>query len=305
MPTDVITQGRVTWINITNPQPEDIQQLSKRYPSFHPLNLQDCLTEREIPKLDHHDKYLFLVVQLPVRDAKENIYRPAEVDIFITKGTLVTAHRGNLQPLNNLFAQANADTEVRTQLMEHGASPLLHRLLDELVSACYPALQELLAKLHHTETTLFNDDVQHLLTEIALVRRDVILLKHILAPQRDVIGELETGSWDFIHEDLDLYWGDIQDHLAQLVMMLEESSEMISGLSETADTLASHRIDNVVRLLTIVTVLTLPLTLASAVFGMNIQLPFSYHPLLFYFIVVSGLLMILGLLWYFRTRRWF
>ena len=305
MPTETITQGNVTWINITNPQPEDIQQLSQRYPSFHPLNLQDCLTEREIPKLDHFDNYLFLVVQLPERDAVENIYRPAEADIFISKGTLVTSHRGNLQPLNDLFTQAKASEKARIQLMQHGASPLLHRLLDELVNACYPTLRQLLTELRHTECTLFNDDVQHLLTEIAMVRRDIIVLKHILAPQKDVIGELEAGDWDFIHEDLDLYWGDIKDHLSQLVMMLEESSEMISGLSETADTLASHRIDNVVRLLTVVTVLTLPLTLASTIFGMNIELPFSRHPLLFYLILVSGLLVIIGLLLYFRKRRWF
>jgi magnesium transporter len=305
MPTEIITQGRVTWTNVIDHQPEDIQQLSQRYPTFHPLNLQDCLTEREIPKLDYHDQYLFIVVQLPVRDPQDQIYHPAEVDIFISKGTLVTSHRGNLQPLNDLFAQAKTNLEIRTKLMDHGASPLLYRLLDELVNTCYPILRQVLADLRNAESTLFSENVRHLLNEIALVRRDIISLKHILAPQQDVIWELEKGNWDFIHEDLDLYWGDIKDHLVQLVMMLDESSEMISGLSETADTLASHRIDDVVRLLTVVTVLTLPLTLISTLFGMNIELPFSRHPLLFYLIIISGFLMILGLLWYFRKRHWF
>ena len=305
MNTTILTQGRVTWTNILSPQFEDIQQLSQRFPQFHPLNLKDCLTEREIPKLDHHDGYLFLVVQLPVRDKNERIFHPAEVDIFITKGTLVTVHRGDSLPLNRLFTQAAADPQMRQELMEQGASPLLHRLLDELVNSCYPILQQVLADLRHIESNLFNEDTRHLLNEIALVRRDIIALKHILAPQQEVINELEKGNWDFIHEDLDLYWSDIKDHLAQLCMMLEESSEMISGLSETADTLASHRIDDVMRLLTVVTVLTLPLTLVATLFGMNISLPFSQHPFLFYVIVVAGLLMIISLMWFLRTRRWF
>jgi magnesium transporter len=305
MTTTILTQGRVTWTNILHPTTEDIEQLAQRYPNFHPLNLEDCLTEREIPKLDHYDNYLFLVVQLPVLDPVEHIYHPAEVDIFIAKGALVTAHRGNLPPLNDLIVSLETDPQKREHLMGRGASPLLYNLLEELVNACYPLLHDVSGNLRHIERNLFSENARHLLNEIALVRREIIALKHILSPQQEVIRELEDGDWDFIHEDLDLYWDDILDHLAQLCMMLEENSELIGALSETADTLASHRIDDVVRLLTIVTVLTLPLTLVTAIFGMNIALPFSQYPHLFYVILVLGMLFFVGLMWYFRKQRWF
>src|SRR3972149_4625997 len=106
MATDILTHGRVTWTHIVRPTAEDIRDLAARYPQFHALNLQDCLTESEFPKLDHHDDYLFLVVQMPVRDDRERISRPAEVDIFVAKGTLVTSHGGRLPPLADLFARA-------------------------------------------------------------------------------------------------------------------------------------------------------------------------------------------------------
>ena len=86
MSTSIINTDRVTWTNITHPTQEDIEQLSRSYPQFHPLNLQDCLTDLEFPKLDHHDSYLFIVTQLPRWHVESLICRPAEVDIFITRG---------------------------------------------------------------------------------------------------------------------------------------------------------------------------------------------------------------------------
>jgi magnesium transporter len=304
MPATILTHGRVTWTNLTNPTQAEIQELSARYPQFHPLNLQDCLTELEFPKLDHHDDYLFLVVQIPYWNESNQLFLPAEVDIFVARGILVTAHHDNLPPLRELFASAESDPSERARLMERGASPLLYHLLDVLMNASYPYVHDQNHRLRQIEARLFQENTNSVLQEIASLRRSLIALRRILDPQVGTIHQLEVGSWPFIHEDLDIYWGDLGDHLSQLCAMLDENSEVISGLSETIDTLASHRIDEVVRLLTIVTVLTLPLTLLATLFGMNIALPYSEHPLLFFAILGLGLIAILTLVWYLRKRRW-
>lgn len=304
MSISTLTHGRVTWTNIVHPTPGDIQQLVARYPQFHPLNLQDCLTELEIPKLDQHDDYLFLVTQMPIWDSKENICHPAEVDIFISSGTIVTSHRDELEPLRDLFAQAQADEHYRAELMEHGASPLLYKVLDSLVNHGFPMVKHINHHLRRIEDILFSHDTHLVLNDLASVRRDIITMRHILKPQREVIRELEQGSWHFIHDDLDLYWGDISDHLAQLCAILDEDSEMISGLSDTVDTLASHRVNEVVKLLTVVTIITLPLTLLATIFGMNIVMPFADHPLLFFTIVGLGIVLTGTLIWYLRKHRW-
>jgi magnesium transporter len=304
MSTTILTHGRVAWTNIVHPTPEDLQQLGARYPQFHPLNLQDCLTELEFPKLEAHDDYLFLAVQIPICDDNEQIPRPAEVDVFIAQGILVTSHRGELAPLVDLFAGAQADETVRARRMGSGASPLLYYLLNSLVDCCFPLVQRVCGSLRHAEENMFRNDTRHILNEVAMIRRNVIAMRSTLRQQLPVISALVQGTWPFVHQDLDPYWGDIHNHLAQLCSTLDEYAEVVAGLSETIDTLASHRIDEVVRLLTVVTVLTLPLTLLATIFGMNIVMPLSEHPLLFYSILGLGLAATVGLVWYLRKRSW-
>jgi magnesium transporter len=151
---------------------------------------------------------------------------------------------------------------------------------------------------------LFKAEVRSLLNEVAVLRRDIIALRSILKPQMEVVAALIRGNWPFIHAEPDPYWNDINDHLAQLCSLLDEYSEVIGGLSDTIDTLASHRIDEVVRVLTIVTVLTLPVTVLSTIFSMNVTLPFETHPLVFFLVVGLGLGLTAWLVWYLRRRKW-
>jgi magnesium transporter len=151
---------------------------------------------------------------------------------------------------------------------------------------------------------MFHGNTRDLLQKISMLRRNVAGVRSILNPVLEIVRDLGRGSWTFIHEEMDPYWGDIADHLAQLCAMLNENAEVTSSLSDTIDTLASHRIDEVVRLLTIVTVLTLPLTLLATIFGMNIVMPFADHPLLFYTVTGLGIGLTLLLIWFLQQRRW-
>lgn len=304
MATQILTCNEVHWTNIVRPTEEEIQALGHRFPNFHPLNLQDCLTELEYPKLDHHDHYLFLVVQMPFWDEAAQISRPSEVDIFISHNELITAHRGELKPLVSMFETAEQDATQREAWMGQGASPLLYQVLDELVDYCFPIVHKVGQKLRGIEERLFQNNMQHLLYEVATVRRDIIVLRSIFNPQKEIIEALIRGNWAFIQEHLDPYWGDISDHLSQLCLLIDQYAQVIDGLSDTLDTLASHRIDGVVRLLTVTTILTLPVTLLATIFGMNVVMPFYDHPLLFFAIVVAGIVLTVVLIWYLRTRRW-
>ncbi|MCZ7674074.1 MAG: magnesium transporter CorA family protein [Chloroflexi bacterium] len=304
MTTTIFTSEYVTWTNIVIPTDDDINQLQERYPQFHQLNLNDCMTDLEFPKLDHHDGYIFLVTQFPRWDVESLICQPAEIDIFVSKGVLVTSHQADLKPLNDLFDRVQNDPTAHEQLMLHGASPLLYEVLNVLVQYCYPILQKVNQKIRHIEQNLFNADTHHILQEVALARRDIISLRHILIPQIKVIYELERGEWRFIHDDLDIYWGDIGDHLEQIKSMLDEQREVIDGLSETIDTLASHRIDEVVRLLTLITLISVPITVIATIFGMNMALPYGNHPLAFYAINAIAIGVTLTFIWHLRRKHW-
>lgn len=304
MTTTSLTYNNVTWTNIVHPTPEEIQRLGECYPNFHPLNLKDCLTELEYPKLDHHDHYLFLVVQMPYWDSRERISHPAEVDIFIAHHVLVTSHRGELRWLTEMYETAQQNPDKREEWMGQGASPLLYHLLNDLVDSCFPIVHRVQSDLRHIEDNLFSNDTRHLLHEIAILRRDIIVLRSIFQAQHGTIDALIRGNWSFIQEHLDPYWGDISDHLTQLCALIDMYGQVIDGFSDTVDTLASHRIDDVMRVLTITTVLTLPVTLLATVFGMNVVMPFSDHPVLFFSIILFGIVLTIWLVWFLNKRHW-
>lgn len=304
MTTYTLTHGQVTWVNIVGTTEEDLAGLARLYPQFHPLNLRDCLAQLEYPKVDHHDDYLFLIMHFPVFEKRQRLSVANEVDMFIAGGLLVTAHQGQLKPLVELFDACTQDPAAREQYMGHGASPLMHVLIDRLVNYCFPIVTKVDSQILHIEENLFADRPRHILEEIAVVRRDLIALRRILRPQYDVLCALEEGKWPWIQEELDIYWRDIRDRLRQLRAMLDEDAEVLDGLSSTIDTLASHRIDEVVRVLTVATIVTLPLMLLFTLYSMNVHIPYEEHPATFFTVLVLGLLVTGVVLWLLRRRDW-
>jgi magnesium transporter len=188
--------------------------------------------------------------------------------------------------------------------MTSGASRLLHDVIDRLVDYCFPILYKVDANIREIEEDIFTEDVRGVLQEISWVRRDIIALQRIIKPQIAIVANLEHKDRPFIREDLEVYFGDVLDHLNKAWDMIEDFRGVIDGLSDTANTLASYRINEVMRILTIISVIMLPLTLLSGIYGMNVSLPLGDHPLSFAFVLVLMVLIALSMIVYFHRRHW-
>jgi magnesium transporter len=304
MGVEVLTHGRVTWVNIEKPALEDMNYLRERYP-FHPLDLEDCLSHIERPKIDEYEDYLFIIMQFPVFDAASRVSRPEEVDMFIGAGYLVTVHAGNLWPIARLFDDCQADEQIRQRHMGRGASGLLHDVMDRLVDYCFPILYKVDANIREIEEDVFTEEVPGVVQELSWVRRDIIALQRTVKPQIAIVANLENEDRPFIREGLDVYFGDVLDHLYKARDMLEDQRDVIEGLSDTANTLTSYRLNEVIKILTIISVIMLPLTLLSGIYGMNLELPLDENsPLSFVVIILLMVVMAGGMILYFRKRRW-
>mgnify|MGYP001355491435 CR=1 FL=1 len=304
MSYDSITNGRVTWTNIVRPTAADMDHLHEVYPQFHPLALEDCLSHIERPKIDEHEDYMFVVMHFPLWDDIRRISVPGEVDFFLGSDLLVTAHSGELKPLNSLFSRLKEDQDERDKLLGPGASRLFHEVIDRLVDYIFPILQKVDGNVRAIEENLFSEDAREVIQDIAVARRDIIALRRILRPQLAIVANLEGVDRPYIREELDEYFGDILDHLSKARDIVEDNAEVIANLADTNDALVSYRINEVMRTLTVISIVILPLTLISGVLGMNVTLPFSTHHLNFW--VIIGAMGILGavLLIYFKYRRW-
>ena len=302
MGVETINYGKITWTDIERPTLEDIEVLKRNF-SFHPLNLEDCL-RIERPKIDEYDDHLFLVMHFPVFDEGQRISRPSEVDFFIGANYLVTVHEGILKPIYQLFDDCQRYEQTRAKHMGRGASRLLYGVIDALVDYCFPILDKVDNNLHAIENEMFTADMRRIVEEISIVRRDIIALRRIIKPQIAIVTNLERKDRSFIREDLDVYFGDIADHLNKAWDILEDYREVIEGLSETSDSVSSYRINEVIRILTVISVIMLPLSLISGIYGMNVFLPMARHPYSFFAILGLMVVIAVGMLLYFKHRKW-
>jgi magnesium transporter len=303
MSMSTVTENKVSWINIEHPAKEDIDHLRRYYP-FHPLDLEDCLSSIERPKVDEYEEYLFLVMHFPIYDPDEQISRISEVDIFIGSGYLITLHNGELKPLTRLFDECQKDERARTRHMRHGAGQLLYGILDRTVDYVMRILTQVGSRIDLVEGQVFTQDMRHIVEEISIIRRDVIALRRIIKPQIGVVSNLERKDRPFIREGMEVYFGDIVDGYSRAWDELEDHREVIESLSATSDSITSYRINETMRTLTVISLVLLPLSLLAGIYGMNVPLPFEDNPYAFYGLAALMVAMIVGLVLYFRRRKW-
>jgi len=303
MTMSTLTQNKVSWINIVDPAHDDIEHLRRYYP-FHPLDLEDCLSSIERPKVDEYDDYLFIVMHFPVGDPSSKISRISELDIFIGSGYLITLHHGELKPLVQLFEECQKDERARIRHMSKGAGQLLYGILNRSVDYVMSILLGVSESINEVEEEIFVQNMRAIVEKISAIRRNVIALRRIIKPQIAVVSNLEHKDRPFIREGMDVYFGDIVDGFSRAWDELEDHREVIESLSATSESITSYRINETMRALTVISVLLMPLSLLASMYGMNVPVPFGKNPLAFWGIAGLMLIIAIVLLVIFRRKKW-
>ena len=190
MSIELLNHGRLVWVNVTAPTTADMTYLQERF-GFHPLDLEDCLSHIERPKIDEYDDYLFIVMHFPIYHAGRQVTRPSEVDFFIGPNFLVTVHDNALKPLVRLWQDCQQSADERLKWMGKGAGRLLYNILNSIVDYLFPMLNKVASKISQIEEDMFTSDMSVILQQVSLVRRDVIALRRVLRPQLPIIRSLE------------------------------------------------------------------------------------------------------------------
>jgi len=299
-----VTWNNLTWVNIERPTERETEYLAQNYP-FHPLDLDDCLSRIQRPKIDEYKEYLFLVLHFPVFNKQTRATNPSQVSVFIGDKYLITLHKGELKPLVKLFRECEIEEEARQENFSQGSGYLLYRIIDRLVDYCLPILNRISANIEETEDNIFSSrGMPRAIGDISVLRRDVISFRRIIWPMRAVIGSLEPKIRRFTKMDLAVYFGDTVDHVDKIWDALDEYKEIIEGLNDTHDSLATNRTNEVMRMLTIIATILLPLTVVASIYGMNIPLPFQESGYSLIFVLFVWVAIVSGMLYFFRRNRW-
>jgi magnesium transporter len=282
-----ITEGKLTWFYIEKPTSNEVEFLAQRF-NFHPLDLDDILSRIQRPKIDEYEDYLFMVLHFPVFDKQNHITRPSEVDIFIGENYVVTVHcSGDLKPLAKFFHECEIHTESRECYLGRSSGFLLYHILDRLVTYCFPILNKITQNIDDMEDIILTKPIPETVRQISLIRRDLISFRRVIHPQIAMIETLENEEYPFLREEQEIYFGDIADHIRKIWDGLEDCKEVVDGLADTSNWLTSHRIQEIMRILTIIMGVMAPPTLIASIWGMNVPLPGG---------VDSGSLLALGIL---------
>lgn len=294
--------GKLTWINIEQPTEKETKYLAEHYP-FHPLDLDDVLSRQQRPKIDQYEDYLFLVLHFPVFNKEQRVTTASQLSIFIGRDYLITLHTGGLKPLVKLFRECQIKDEFCKEYFGSGSGFLLYRIVDRLVDYSIPITNKMLFNVEGVEDEIFSSQKKDTVREISMLRRDVISFRRIIWPMRAVIGGLESKVRRFSDKDMSVYFGDVIDHMDKIWDALDEYKEIIEGLSSTYDSLSSHRTNEVIRLLTVIAIVLLPITVVASIYGMNIPLPFQDSDFAFLLVVIMMAAIIGGILFILRRLR--
>src|SRR3954449_5250215 len=295
----------LTWIHLDSPTSEEATLLAERF-GWHPLDIEDVLSRRQRPKIDEYadDGYLFVVLHFPVYDKAVQRLNAAELDVFVGQDYLVTLPNVELLPVTRLFRRCEEDEELRDQLFSKGSGYLLYHILDDLFDYCFPILDKIGHKLDSVEDDLFEKRAEEVVRDLSNVKQEIISYRKIIKPERSTLRLLERHVERFLPEELDLYFDDIVDASERIWDLLDNYKEVGDALEQTNESVISHRQNEVLRVLTVFSVLLLPMTLVASVFGMNVMFPgYGTHGA-FWAIVAAMLVMIGALAGFFRYKRW-
>ncbi len=300
-----IDSSGLRWVNIERPGPLERAWLEQNF-DFHALDIEDVLSRNQRPKIDVYDDYLFIVLHFPVFDRAAGRLGTGELDLFVGPGYVVTIPNQPLQPVEYLFERCRSKPELREQLFSRGSGYLLYRLVDDSFDYCFPMLRKIGNKLDALEDDIFEGRSEEVVRDISNVKQEIINFRKVIRPQRPVLRDLEKVKQRYLANDLDLeiYFDDIVDAHERIWDMLENYKEVAEALAETNESVISHNVNDILRVLTSISVIVLPLTLIASIWGMNVRVPGQDNIGAFWVVIGCMFAILLGMVAYFRKRNW-
>jgi magnesium transporter len=300
---EIVEAPGLRWINIERPRPVDRAWLEERF-DFHALDYEDLFSRNQRPKVDAYDDYLFIVLHFPRFDKDIQRLNAAELDLFVGPDFLITLPNLPLPPVEFLFERCRTHEDFREQLFSKGSGYLLYKIVDECVDASFPMLGKMGHKLEVIEQDIFEGRTMEVVRDISNVKQEIINFRKIVRPQRATLRDLERIKTRYIPEDLDIYFDDIIDASERVWDLLENFKEVVEGLEATNESAISHRVNETVRVLTAISVIVLPLTLIASIWGMNVHVPGEGMTDAFWEVVAGMIVVLVGMLLFFRRRGW-
>jgi magnesium transporter len=304
----------VFWVDMDRPDDNELAILDDVF-GFHPLAIEDTIQYNQRPKIESYNHvgdmcnsgYFYLVIHGPDLATFKEKLRTKELDIFLSERYLVTIHEESLHSIDEARTKVGANP---ARILDNGVDMLLHYILDHVIDRYVPIFDWMQEQIDALEEQAIENPEHDLLHKIGQRKRELLDLRRIIGPQREVIAQLTRGDVPFIREQARVYLRDVQDHLIRAVETIEIYRDLVLGTRDIYLTSLSNKLNQVMKTLTIITVLALPLTVTTSFFGMNFSedVPAFYgllHSPLGFVVAMCLMFGLAGVLvWLFWRNKW-
>jgi len=310
MPTLLADTNLFLWVDLERPTPEETKSVLEDVFHFHPLSIEDCVMLSPSPKVEEYTPkeedtfapYLFMVIHGVDYSRKDGVFATSELNFFLGKNFLVTFHE---VPLRSV--QATSERCLKSTVhIARAPDRVAHTLLDSIVENYKPALEELSLEIGELEQQALQNPTRETMNKILQVKKEVLHLRQIIGPQREVLARFARGEFKLIRAHLVPYYRDVYDALFHISELAQAYTDSLTGILQVYLNMSSNQTGEVVKLLTMITVITTPLMMVGTWYGMNfkgmpeLEVRYGYE-------IAAAVTMIAtaATYWYFKKKKWF
>lgn len=294
--------GTVTWVNVNGLHQVEVIEAIGQFYDIHPLLLEDILNTDQRPKIDHYDTYIYLILKVLRWQQAASRITAEQISIVLGRNFVLTFEE---QPGDFFDPVRNRIREGKGRIRKYGADYLAYTILDNIIDHYFLILEMISDQIEELEEELIGNPTSSTLQSIYRVKRDVMFLRKAIWPLRDVIGSLQHDDSDVFHSSTPIYLRDIYEHTIQIIDTVETFRDVIAGMLDIYLSSVSNKMNEVMKLLTVMATIFIPLTFITSLYGMN----FEFMPELAWRWGYAGvwlvmILMAAVMLFYFRRKRW-
>ncbi len=292
----------VTWINIDGiHQVAILEKLGKHF-DLHPLLLEDIMHTEQRPKMEDFEDYIFVVLKALYYDEKDNEIKPEQISLILGSTFVISFQEGEGDVFNTIRERIR---KAKGRIRKMKADYLAYALVDTIVDHYFIVLEKLGEKIENMEEDLVTNPTPETLQAIHTLKRELIFLRKSVWPLREAVNSLERGESSLIHESTGIYLRDVYDHTIQVIDTIETFRDMVSGMLDIYLSSVSNKMNEVMKVLTIIATIFIPLTFIASIYGMNfkyipeLEWHWGYPAILFVMVAVG-----ISMLAFFRRKRW-
>src|SRR5881409_1627563 len=309
MPTLLADTNLFLWVDLENPTAQETKFVLEDVFHFHPLSIEDCVSVSPSPKVeeytpkeeDRFSPYLFMVIHAVDYSRKDGVFATSELNFFLGKNFLVTYHE---MPLRSIQTTSERCLKSTVQIAR-APDRVAHTLLDSIVENYKPALEELSLEIGELEQQALQNPTRETMNKILQVKKEVLHLRQIIGPQREVLARFARGEFKLIRAHLVPYYRDVYDALFHISELAQGYMDSLTGILQVYLNMSSNQTGEVVKILTLITLITTPLTMVGTWYGMNFKNMPEYDYQHGYAIAIcSTIVSTVGTYLYFKRKKW-